>query len=136
MRSAMSIGVSFLFFYVLPFYIKVDASCRTVLGDPLAVKCHLEFGDPRPLHPADGFCRFCHGVFCGLRKAFLGCAYDFDDFLRHGFLLAGRKYTPGEAEGYGGEQQKGSGGELPTLLCQAVNPWDEPCTVPATRRCD
>jgi hypothetical protein len=55
----MSMGVSFLSFYVLPLYIKVDANCRTVLGDFLAVKQYFELGDPRPFHPADGFCGFC-----------------------------------------------------------------------------
>src|SRR6266849_6743871 len=64
----ISMGVSFLSFYVLPFDVKVDPGRSPVLGDLLAVKYHLEFGDPRPLHPTDGFCGLCHGVFCGLRK--------------------------------------------------------------------
>src|SRR6266446_6013334 len=70
--------------FQLPFNFKVDASGCPVLGNFLAVKHHLEFSYPRPLHAAHGLRCLCNGVLGGLSKALLRCVYDLDDFLGHG----------------------------------------------------
>ena len=69
---------------LLALHVKVDAGGRHVLSDILAVKRHLEFGDPRSFHPADALCGFGHRILGGLSEAFLGSTYDFDILLSHG----------------------------------------------------